>query len=602
MNEKNPSRDPVAGESPAVTELYDEPKMRIDPQSFRQRRRKIRRKGVLAGVALALAPAIAFSLFCYINRETILRQAEEGRNQAAAEKATLLSVASGSVQEEGKDQAPPFAGLTVFGTDGGDDVSHDPLAASGRESAFAPIEALEFEEEGADQAPWGHPVVIVEGRVVAVLESQEDYDALRERLMDPYTQPIAGGKPWKRGFANQVEVYYQADSQGIVSVEEAYALLAPVVSVRLREQVYQEREIPFETRRLEDSTLAAGTVRVESEGEPGVRQEVYEVVSINGVEKERNLLGTRVITPPVTRVETVGTGAKSTREDSAKKSKKAVEETALTSSDIPAEKKKTDPTPTPAPGKGSGNSAAGGVSSSSGSASGSPASSESTSEIDAQANGHTLSGNTEAFDLSLLPEEQSESVQAKPSATPPPADSQDLSWPSSAFSAFNYPEPGSSWYADSSIGAGSEYPNVNKESSASGQGIAGPAAHLSFMRPVEASISSHFGWRPDKERMHYGTDFAAGKGTPIKASARGTVTWYTQNEDKGAYGKVVEINHGNGFTSIYAHCDSVIVSEGDHVEQGDIIGYVGNTGGVETHLHFEIRHNGIPYNPLLSYL
>ena len=210
--------------------------------------------------------------------------------------------------------------------------------------------------------------------------------------------------------------------------------------------------------------------------------------------------------------------------------------------------------------------------------------------------------NQEAFDPSLLPEEKGN--PAEQSAPLQPASPRENAWPSASFSAFNYPSPGSSWYADGAMGAGRQYPSIDKsaEDRSPDQGVAGPAAALSFGRPVEASITSYFGWRSHKDRMHYGIDFAANKGTPIKASARGTVTWYTRDRDEGEYGKVVEINHGDGFTSIYAHCDSVIVSEGDQVEQGDVIGYVGNTGGVGYHLHFEIRHNGIPYNPLLSYL
>ena len=84
--------------------------------------------------------------------------------------------------------------------------------------------------------------------------------------------------------------------------------------------------MPYETLRLEAETLEQGKVRVESEGEAGRRQEVYEVVGVDGVETERNLWGTRVITPPVTRVEMRGAAAgdKGKKESKTAEEKKAV--------------------------------------------------------------------------------------------------------------------------------------------------------------------------------------------------------------------------------------------------------------------------------------
>ena len=205
----------------------------------------------------------------------------------------------------------------------------------------------------------------------------------------------------------------------------------------------------------------------------------------------------------------------------------------------------------------------------------------------------------------LIPEEApvipdpEDSVESTPApSTAPPKD--DGSWPSSSFSGFNFPLPGETWYSNPEMGAGKNYPGISEDCDTNtdrDQGIRGPAAPVGLSAPVPARISSHFGWRQSGERMHYGLDYAAAQGTPIQAAGRGTVTWYT-TESSGTYGKVVEIHHGGGFTSLYAHCDSIAVKEGDHVEKGDVIGTVGSSAASAIHLHFEIRHNGIPYNPL----
>lgn len=179
-------------------------------------------------------------------------------------------------------------------------------------------------------------------------------------------------------------------------------------------------------------------------------------------------------------------------------------------------------------------------------------------------------------------------------------------WPSKSYSAFNFPNPGKTWSSDSSMGAGENYPGINKKAVSSKdatQGIEGPKAAFTFGYPLKNNyITSFFGWRKSYGRMHYGVDFRAAMKTPVYASARGTVTWYTKPKGGGSYGKVIELNHGDGFTSIYAHLDEVLVSAGDHVEKGDLIAYSGSSGAVAAHLHFEIRNEGIPYNPFMGYL
>ena len=96
--------------------------------------------------------------------------------------------------------------------------------------------------------------------------------------------------------------------------------------------------------------------------------------------------------------------------------------------------------------------------------------------------------------------------------------------------------------------------------------------------------------------MHTGTDIPAPSGTKGKAAGSGKVIlagWY------GAYGNAVIIDHGAGYTSLYGHNSSLAVAVGDTVVAGQIVSYVGSTGlSTGPHLHFEVRINGEPTNPL----
>ena len=95
--------------------------------------------------------------------------------------------------------------------------------------------------------------------------------------------------------------------------------------------------------------------------------------------------------------------------------------------------------------------------------------------------------------------------------------------------------------------------------------------------------------------MHEGIDFPAEVGTPIVAAASGTVIFADWHP---AYGKMVEIDHGNGLVSRYAHTSGLFVKEGDLVVRGQKIATVGSTGrSTGPHLHFEVRLNGVPQNP-----
>ena len=125
---------------------------------------------------------------------------------------------------------------------------------------------------------------------------------------------------------------------------------------------------------------------------------------------------------------------------------------------------------------------------------------------------------------------------------------------------------------------------------------------LLMRTPIDgARLSSGFGMRkhPIKgyTRMHEGTDFAAPRGTPIYASGNGVVERIGYN---GGYGKYIQIDHGHGYMTAYGHMRGFKkgLGRGDRVAQGEVIGYVGNTGqSTGAHLHYEIHKNGEPVNP-----
>ena len=98
--------------------------------------------------------------------------------------------------------------------------------------------------------------------------------------------------------------------------------------------------------------------------------------------------------------------------------------------------------------------------------------------------------------------------------------------------------------------------------------------------------------------MHTGIDFGAPCGTPIKAAATGTVFQVTPEASSGGYGNMTIIRHSGSVATLYAHQSSIIVSPGQVVTIGQVIGYVGSTGkSTGCHLHWEIRINGVPVDP-----
>ncbi len=118
--------------------------------------------------------------------------------------------------------------------------------------------------------------------------------------------------------------------------------------------------------------------------------------------------------------------------------------------------------------------------------------------------------------------------------------------------------------------------------------------------PLVAQVTSPFGWRQHPifgvRRFHTGIDLAGPNHAAVRSADSGAVLytgWY------GGYGKVVILSHGKGMATLYAHLSKIAVSQGTNVSKGDVLGYEGTTGfSTGPHLHFEVRMNGKPNNPL----
>lgn len=125
-------------------------------------------------------------------------------------------------------------------------------------------------------------------------------------------------------------------------------------------------------------------------------------------------------------------------------------------------------------------------------------------------------------------------------------------------------------------------------------------ASIPSTRPVEgARLSSPFGLRRDpftgRLAWHYGMDLSVPAGTPVLACAEGTVI---RAEYAGGYGKLVEIDHGNGLRTRYGHNSKIVVTQGQRVRRGQLLAYVGATGRASApHLHYEVHLHGKPVNP-----
>jgi murein DD-endopeptidase MepM/ murein hydrolase activator NlpD len=118
--------------------------------------------------------------------------------------------------------------------------------------------------------------------------------------------------------------------------------------------------------------------------------------------------------------------------------------------------------------------------------------------------------------------------------------------------------------------------------------------------PVQGWVSSPFGARTSpftgKREFHKGLDISAPNGTPIYAPAKGNVIFTGRD---GGYGLSMMIDHGSGIKTRYAHLHSIAIKRGQKVTRGELIAYVGNTGrSTGPHLHYEVRLNGVPVNPM----
>lgn len=118
--------------------------------------------------------------------------------------------------------------------------------------------------------------------------------------------------------------------------------------------------------------------------------------------------------------------------------------------------------------------------------------------------------------------------------------------------------------------------------------------------PLNAPVTSPFGWRRHPifgvRKFHTGVDLAGPNHSPIKAADSGNVLYAGYY---GGYGKVVIVGHGEGLATLYAHMSKTNVGAGDNVKKGDVVGYEGTTGfSTGPHLHFEVRVDGKPNNPL----
>ncbi|MBN2141313.1 MAG: M23 family metallopeptidase [Desulfovibrionaceae bacterium] len=118
--------------------------------------------------------------------------------------------------------------------------------------------------------------------------------------------------------------------------------------------------------------------------------------------------------------------------------------------------------------------------------------------------------------------------------------------------------------------------------------------------PATGWLTSHFAWRTSpftgKREFHKGIDISAPRGTPIYAPARGKIVFAGRDS---SYGLSVKLRHDSSLETVYAHLQRFAIKPGQNVSRGELLGYVGNTGrSTGPHLHYEVRVNGVPVNPL----
>ncbi|MGL5067178.1 MAG: murein hydrolase activator EnvC family protein [Sarcina sp.] len=154
-------------------------------------------------------------------------------------------------------------------------------------------------------------------------------------------------------------------------------------------------------------------------------------------------------------------------------------------------------------------------------------------------------------------------------------------------------------FKNTSIGTTPQPPTTGGGSTGGNSG-GGSSSSSGFIRPLSAPVTSSYGPRTHPisgkpGTFHRGIDYGAAGGTPIQAIAGGVVTtagW------SNSFGNMVVVDHGNGYTSLYAHARALNVTVGQRVSQGQVVSFVGSTGNsTGNHLHLEMRYNGSHVNP-----
>lgn len=151
-------------------------------------------------------------------------------------------------------------------------------------------------------------------------------------------------------------------------------------------------------------------------------------------------------------------------------------------------------------------------------------------------------------------------------------------------------------------GGGSNGGSTSNGGGSSTGGSGGYASSGNFVWPVPGGTITQVFGSYDMGSFHKGVDIGAAYGSTIRAADSGRVIWAGygfSGSGYGGYGNVVVIDHGNGYSSLYAHMSSIAVGAGQQVTRGETIGYVGSTGdSTGNHCHFEIRKYGTPVNPM----
>ncbi len=204
-----------------------------------------------------------------------------------------------------------------------------------------------------------------------------------------------------------------------------------------------------------------------------------------------------------------------------------------------------------------------------------------------------LRDESESITALLVERQRDQVVAARPGAAPssPRTSSTSPASSSPASSSAASPSPRSSSAGSPTTTSTTTASSSSASSEESGQ-LAYPLAN--------AVVTSRFGFRTHPifgtRRLHAGTDFRGATGTPVLAAAGGTVV---SAGPRGGYGNAVIIDHGGALATLYAHQSRLSVVAGDQVETGQVIGAVGSTGySTGPHLHFEVRVNGTPVDPL----